>query len=139
MKRLDRLSKKERSLLMAKIRSKNTKPEIAVRSLLYSMGYRYRLHAGGLSGRPDIVFKGRKKLIFVNGCFWHLHTCDSYKVPKTRAAFWEEKLERNRARDQKNLRKLRRDTWEVLVVWQCEIKVKLAEKLKNKLVKFMEK
>lgn len=138
MKRLDRLTKKERSLLMAKIRSKNTKPEIAIRTLLYSTGYRYRLHAGGLPGRPDIVFKGRKKLVFVNGCFWHQHTCDSYKTPKTRTAFWEEKLERNRARDRKNLRKLRRDKWEVLVVWQCEIKVKSAEKLKNKLVEFME-
>jgi DNA mismatch endonuclease (patch repair protein) len=116
---------------MARIGGKNTAPEMAVRRLLHSLGYRYRLHRRDLPGTPDIVFPSRRKVIFVNGCFWHSHGCRIGQPPKTRTAFWGPKLERTRLRDRENNANLRRMGWKRLTVWQCQIgkSQKLAAKL----------
>lgn len=109
---------------MARVKSKDTKPELAVRRLLWSMGYRYRLHARDLPGRPDLVFRGRKKVIFVHGCFWHRHPdpgCKLARLPKSRRDFWESKLQANLERDQRHVAQLRADGWDVLVLWECQL------------------
>ena len=106
---------------MAKVRGQNTAPELTVRRLLFANGYRYRLHAGDLPGRPDIVFRGDRKAIFVHGCFWHRHAgCARATTPKVRRAFWLEKFARNRERDARNESALRAEGWSVLTVWECE-------------------
>lgn len=106
---------------MSRIRSKNTAPELHVRRLLHRLGYRYRLHQKGLPGSPDIVFKGRRKAIFVHGCFWHQHLgCKVSHIPKSNSQYWREKLERNRERDSLNLHSLVDMGWDVLVIWECE-------------------
>lgn len=109
---------------MARIGSKNTAPELTVRRLLHGLGYRFRLHRRGLPGTPDIVFPGRRRAIFVHGCFWHGHGCRIGKPPKSRPEFWAPKLDRNKARDEENCDALRRAGWDVAVVWQCEVKEK---------------
>lgn len=117
----DTLSTGERKERMSRVRNKDTKPEMCVRRLVHSLGYRYRLHYGGLPGRPDIVFPERRKVIFVHGCFWHRHEgCSRCRMPKSRLEFWGPKLEKNRLRDLKNLAKLHELGWDVLVVWECE-------------------
>lgn len=119
---MDILSHTERSQRMSRIRGKDTKPEMTIRRLVHSMGFRYRLHSGGLPGRPDLVFAGRKKVIFVNGCFWHRHTgCRAGSLPKSNIAFWREKLNKNAERDRSNIRKLEDLGWSVMTIWQCEI------------------
>ena len=106
---------------MASVRSKDTKPELVVRRLLHSLGYRYRLHRRDLPGTPDICFPARKKAIFVHGCFWHRHEgCIRTTMPKTRTSFWEEKFDRNVVRDRANLTNLGGLGWKVMVVWECE-------------------
>ncbi|MEO8724842.1 MAG: very short patch repair endonuclease [Acidobacteriaceae bacterium] len=120
---VDRLTPAQRSRLMARVPSEDTAPEKAVRKLLWSMGLRYRLHAKELPGRPDIVFRSRKKAIFVHGCFWHRHSgCTRNSLPTTRRAFWRKKLEGNAERDRKNYRLLRRAGYRVLVIWECELR-----------------
>jgi len=105
---------------MASIRGKDTKPELLVRKLLHSMGFRYRLHRSDLPGKPDLVFNKLKKIIFVHGCFWHMHWCRYGRVkPKTNPTFWQEKRESNRERDLKNSRALGKLGWDILVVWEC--------------------
>jgi DNA mismatch endonuclease (patch repair protein) len=122
-KRLDPLSPAERSARMALIRSKNSKPELVVRKAIWKMGHRYRLHGKRLPGRPDLVFPAKNKVIFLHGCFWHLHSpCTHYQLPRTRTKFWGKKLEGNRARDEINLKNLRALGWDVFVVWECELK-----------------
>ena len=111
----------ERSALMARIGSKDTKPELAVRKLLHGMGYRYRLHRRDLPGTPDICFPGRKKAIFVHGCFWHRHGCRRTTTPSTRASYWQRKFDRNVVRDRSNLTDLDGLGWKTLVVWECEV------------------
>jgi DNA mismatch endonuclease (patch repair protein) len=112
-----------RSSLMAKVKSKNTKPELAVRSAAHRLGYRFRLHKKDLPGTPDIVFSQKRKVIFVHGCFWHRHPgCRKASTPKTRAAFWNEKFEANIARDQRNVTALEADGWQVLTLWECEVR-----------------
>lgn len=111
---------------MGRIGSKNTAPELVVRRLLHSLGYRFRLHRKDLPGTPDIVLPGRRKAIFVHGCFWHAHGCRIGRPPKSRPEFWEPKLARNRARDEENSRDLEKAGWDVLTVWQCETKDKEA-------------
>lgn len=106
---------------MRRVPCKNTKPELVVRKLVYSLGYRYRLRPKELPGRPDLSFPGRKKIIFVNGCFWHYHGCEKGKPPKSNLEYWLPKLERNRDRDRANLRSLESAGWKVLVLWQCEL------------------
>jgi len=108
---------------MSKIRSKNTKPELLVRSLLFKNGYRFRIHRRDLPGAPDIVLKKYKAVIFVHGCFWHYHAgCRDGKVPKTNTKFWKEKLDRNVTKDKKHQNELNDKGWKVLVIWECEIK-----------------
>lgn len=108
---------------MSLVRQKNTSPELAVRKLIFSLGYRYRLNKRGLPGTPDLVFSGRRKVIFVHGCFWHHHAgCKLATVPKTRTEFWQAKFEANRTRDNNAITALYKQGWEVLVIWQCEIK-----------------
>ncbi|MDT6919024.1 very short patch repair endonuclease [Pseudomonas atacamensis] len=129
---MDTLTPADRSLRMAKVKSKGTKPEMVVRQLL-SMGYRYRLHDPSLPGSPDIIFKGRKKVIFVHGCFWHRHDgCPLAGLPKSRLDFWLPKLEGNRDRDKRTLHQLKSLGWESLVIWECELKdLNLTEKMLN--------
>lgn len=107
---------------MARIRSKNTRPELLVRKLVFSLGYRYRLHARDLPGNPDLVFRKLRKVIFIHGCFWHLHeTCGLARLPKSRLDFWAPKLKGNKQRDQRNKRALRKGGWKVLTVWECQL------------------
>jgi DNA mismatch endonuclease (patch repair protein) len=112
-----------RSENMAKIRSSNTGPELRVRRALHQMGYRYRLHVKDLPGKPDIVFPGRKKIIFVHGCFWHQHKgCAEGRIPASRREYWIPKLSRTVARDAAHLEQLKKNGWELLVLWDCEIR-----------------
>ena len=113
----------QRSRNMSAIKSKNTKPEIAVRKLLHSMGYRFRLHRKDLPGSPDIVLPKYKTVIFVHGCFWHRHeNCKYATTPKTRPAFWESKFNENIRRDRTNHNNLIKLGWKVLVIWECDLK-----------------
>jgi DNA mismatch endonuclease, patch repair protein len=119
----DTLTIAERSRLMAKIRGKNTRPEIAVRSLLHSAGYRFRLHVPSLPGKPDIVLPKYRTVIFVHGCFWHRHKgCKAAAMPKSHRKFWADKFARNIANDMKQGWQLRRHGWKVVTVWECQIK-----------------
>lgn len=113
-----------RSAQMAKIRGRDTKPEMRVRSALHAAGLRYRLHAKDLPGRPDIVLPSRRIVIFVHGCFWHRHpdpSCKLTRTPKSRIDFWQEKFAANRARDERNESALEAEGWEVRVIWECEL------------------
>ena len=115
----------KRSRNMSAIKSKNTKPEIAVRKLLHSMGYRFRLHRKDLPGSPDIVLPKYKTVIFVHGCFWHRHeNCKYASNPKTRQEFWEAKFRENINRDKLNQENLSSKGWKIIIVWECEIKDK---------------
>jgi DNA mismatch endonuclease (patch repair protein) len=132
---VDVLTRKQRSFNMSQIRDKNTSPELTVRHLLHSLGYRYRLHVRGLPGCPDIVLPKHKALIFVHGCFWHMHNCRYGRVtPKTNAKFWRTKRTGNVERDRKQQRCLRKD-WSVLTVWECETRD--AKKLSRRLMTFL--
>jgi DNA mismatch endonuclease (patch repair protein) len=110
---------------MARVRGKDTRPELLVRRLIYSLGYRYRLHARDLPGNPDLVFRKKRKVIFVHGCFWHRHPapgCALARLPKSRLDFWLPKLEGNKERDERNKRALAEAGWKVLTIWECELK-----------------
>lgn len=109
---------------MSGIRSKNTKPEILIRSGLHRRGFRYRLHDKKLSGKPDLVLPKYNAVIFVHGCFWHGHDCHLFKWPKTRKQFWKNKIERNREVDRKAVERLRAEGWRVATVWECALKGK---------------
>lgn len=120
---MDRLSPERRSWLMSRVRSKNTGPELILRSILHGLGYRFRLHGQQLPGKPDIVFSKRKKVIFVHGCFWHGHAeCRFGRLPKSNVALWKSKIERNKVRDKKVVAALTAAGWTPMVVWQCELK-----------------
>lgn len=119
---MDTLAPEQRSALMARIHSKDTKPELIIRKLVFGLGYRYRLHSKTLPGKPDIVFKSMKKIIFVNGCFWHGHRCPLGRMPKSRTTFWQEKIAKNNARDKEQVSLLEAKGWEVLTIWECELK-----------------
>jgi DNA mismatch endonuclease (patch repair protein) len=125
---------RERSSLMARVGPKDTKPEMIVRGILHALGYRFRLQAKELPGRPDIVFRPRKKVIFVHGCFWHRHPgCRRTTTPKTRREFWDTKFSANQARDKRVQEELNSLGWSSLVVWECETgnPETLAESLKT--------
>jgi len=125
-----------RSKNMSAIKSKNTKPEIAVRKLLHSMGYRFRLHRKDLPGSPDIVLPKYKTVIFVHGCFWHRHeNCKYASTPKTRKEFWENKFKLNLRRDSEVQEKIKSIGWQSVVIWECEINNKFV--LKDILKKFL--
>lgn len=135
----DTLSLNERSVRMSRVKARDTKPEMVVRRLLHAMAYRYRLHAKDLPGRPDIVFRGRRLAIFVNGCFWHRHPdpdCRLARLPKSRLDFWLPKLDANRQRDIENIERLEGLGWRVLLVWECELRDR--EQLGNTLRRFIE-
>jgi DNA mismatch endonuclease (patch repair protein) len=135
---MDTLSQRERSERMSRIRSKHTKPELAVRSLVHSLGYRYRLHAVDLPGKPDLAFPSRFKTIFVHGCFWHRHgsRCPLTRLPKSKLEFWKPKLEQNKKRDERNRKRLLAVGWESLVIWECQLKDN--EKLVKRITTFLE-
>src|SRR5262245_23833709 len=118
---MDRLCPKQRSQLMSRIRGRDTRPELVVRRLVHGLGYRYRLHAADLPGRPDLVFRSRRKVILVHGCFWHQHDCKRGTKPKGNEEFWTRKLDRNRARDAEVARSLEILGWKLMVVWECQI------------------
>ena len=119
----DVLTAEGRSRNMRQIRSKNTKPEMTVRRALYGMGFRYRLHAKALPGKPDLVFKNRRRIIFVHGCFWHQHaSCADGRLPLSRPEYWLPKLARNQDRDRNHLEALAQLGWQALVIWECEVK-----------------
>lgn len=120
----DVFSPEKRSAVMARVRGADTKPEKQVRAILTALGYRYRLQGKGLPGKPDIVFKGRRKAIFVHGCFWHgceREDCRGARRPKSNTGYWAEKLARNRARDARNIAKLEEMGWKPLVIWECDL------------------
>lgn len=131
---MDKLTPDERSERMGRIRAKDTKPELAVRKLVHAMGFRYRLHRRDLPGRPDLAFPGRRKVIFVHGCFWHLHEdCRQYRYPQSRLEFWGPKLEENRRRDHDAQKSLDKLGWKSLVIWECQIRNRpeLEAKIRN--------
>ena len=131
---MDVHSTEQRRYNMSQIKGKNTKPEMRVRRLVHGLGYRYRLHTKDLPGKPDLVFPGRRKVIFVHGCYWHMHNCRyGQVVPKTNTEFWQTKRQSNVARDERNVTSLNEDGWEILVLWECEMKdeVMLTEKIKS--------
>jgi DNA mismatch endonuclease (patch repair protein) len=108
---------------MRAIRSKDTKPEKTVRSMLHKLGYRFRLHRRDLPGQPDIVFASRRKVVFVNGCFWHMHSCSKgQRAPITNAEFWKTKRQRTSDRDARTLEALAAEGWQAYVVWECDLK-----------------
>lgn len=121
---MDVVGKRKRSEMMSGIKGKDTKPELLIRSLLHRKGFRYHLHRKGLPGKPDLVFPKYKAVIEVYGCFWHGHDCHLFKWPATRKEFWQDKINKNRARDRSNLDKLQNDGWKTLVIWECAIRGK---------------
>lgn len=125
-----------RSENMRAIRSKDMLPEMAVRSLVHRLGYRYRLHRKDLPGKPDLVFAPRRKVIFVHGCFWHSHDCKYAHTPKSNLGYWMPKLARNQARDKKSIEALTAEGWKTLVIWECETKDEAS--LKTRLKKFLD-
>lgn len=134
----DKITKERRSENMRRIRSKDMKPEMIVRKLVHGMGYRYRLHRKDLPGKPDLVFGPKKKVIFVHGCFWHQHDdpeCKIARKPKSNNTYWDSKLQRNIERDAENQRKLKEMGWDVLTVWECEVRE--AGQLSQKISQFL--
>jgi len=134
---VDIIPPSERSEIMSRVRAKDTRPEMLVRRLVFAEGYRYRLHDRKLPGCPDLVFRGRAKVIFVHGCFWHRHeACALARMPKSRLDFWEPKLEANKERDARNKKLLTKEGWKVLTIWECELKD--AERLKQTIRRFLD-
>lgn len=130
-------SREKRSEVMSRILSKNTSPEKSVRSLLHKMGFRFRLHVKDLPGQPDIVLPKHKTIIFVHGCFWHLHEgCRDGTIPKTQHEKWKAKLERNVERDKSHMMRLRKSGWKAIVVWECEIEKSIG-KVERKIARFL--
>ncbi len=135
---VDVFSEEKRSWVMSRVKGRDTKPELLVRSMVHRMGYRFRLHRRDLPGCPDIVLPRHKKVIFVHGCFWHSHrNCARAARPASNREFWDDKLDATVERDKRRVRELRRMGWQVLVVWQCELKD--SGKLKRKLDRFLSK
>ncbi|MFO1133742.1 MAG: very short patch repair endonuclease [Rhodoblastus sp.] len=132
---VDTRTKEQRRRIMQSVGTKDTGPEILVRRLLHSLGYRYRLNDRLLPGKPDIVFRSRRKAIFVHGCFWHGHGCSKGKLPKSRIEYWGPKIDANRTRDRAVVERLQDLGWGCLTVWQCEVAD--TEALKARLVSFL--
>ena len=134
----DNIDPARRSANMRNIKSEDTKPELRVRKLVHSLGYRYRLHRKDLPGKPDLVFPSRKRVIFVHGCFWHQHNSSSCKIsrkPKSNQTYWNEKLRKNMARDAENQKKLRESGWDAMIIWECETDSQ--PELEQKLIEFL--
>jgi DNA mismatch endonuclease, patch repair protein len=127
-----------RSDIMARIKNKDTTPELAVRRLIHSLGYRFTLHSKQLPGHADLVFNTKKKVIFVHGCFWHRHSCKrGCSMPKTNVEFWRRKFTRNRQQDKYVRAKLSKLGWKSLVIWECECKAKMIARLTEKVTHFL--
>jgi DNA mismatch endonuclease (patch repair protein) len=119
----DNVTNEVRSRIMASVRSTGTRPEMVVRRSLHQLGYRYRLHRRDLPGTPDLAFISKRKALFVNGCFWHMHAgCPRAKIPDSNREFWLSKLERNCRRDTESIAALQRLGWDVMTVWECELR-----------------
>lgn len=132
------LTKEQRSANMARIRSKDTGPEMIVRRIVLSLGLRYRVHRSDLPGKPDLVFTGRRKVVFVHGCFWHSHRCrEGRRTPKSNVAYWSKKRCSNVLRDRRHRRCLRELGWRVLVIWECETHPRRRTELAAKLQRFL--
>lgn len=127
----DPLSPFQRSERMSRIKDRDTKPEIFVRRLIFNAGYRYRINVKKLPGSPDVVFKSKKKIIFIHGCFWHQHGCNNYRMPHSKLDYWLPKLKRNVERDKDNIARLKEEGWSILVIWECEIinSIQISEKI----------
>lgn len=135
---MDTLTPRERSERMSRVKSRDTTPERVVRRLVSALGFRYRLSPRNVPGRPDLTFHGKRKAVFVHGCFWHRHSdCHLARIPKSRVGFWLLKLEGNRKRDQRKLAELRAQGWSTLTVWECELKKPM--KVRTRLKRFLEK
>ncbi len=133
----DTVSQERRSWIMSRVKGKDTAPELFVRSLVHRLGYRFRLHRRDLPGAPDLVFVSRRKVIFVHGCFWHGHHCArGDRQPKSNSDYWKRKIAKNRERDRTHRKQLCDLGWDVLVIWECEIKDKL--KLEKRIVEFLD-
>tara|TARA_R110002110_G_scaffold412385_1_gene638304 strand:+ start:2358 stop:2777 length:420 start_codon:yes stop_codon:yes gene_type:complete len=138
---MDKITPEQRSSNMRAIKSSNMKPEMVVRRVVHSMGYRYRLHNQKLPGRPDMVFQRLMKIIQINGCFWHQHSdpeCKIVRIPKSNQGYWIDKLARTKQRDKENLLKLNAMGWKVLVLWECEIRCLDAKEIGAKISEFLE-
>jgi DNA mismatch endonuclease (patch repair protein) len=127
----------DRSRTMRAVKGQDTTPEMTIRRLVHGMGYRYRLHRKDLPGKPDLIFPARRKVIFVHGCFWHGHGCKrGARVPKANRDYWEKKIARNRERDDRHYEVLKLTGWDVLVIWECQLKEK--ETLYKRIKTFIE-
>ena len=135
----DNHSKETRSMNMSHIRSKNTKPEEMVRKYLFAKGFRYRKNVKTLPGRPDIVLPKYKTVILVNGCFWHKHDCPRFVWPSSNKEYWIPKIQKNVERDKRNYTKLRENGWNVIVIWECQLKKKLFDLTMELLVRGIQK
>lgn len=131
----DVLKPDQRSKCMSAIRSVNTKPELLVRRIVYNLGYRYRLHVKDLPGKPDLVLRKIKAVIFVHGCFWHLHSCADGHIPESRLDYWLPKLSGNRKRDRAHVYKLKKEGWRVLTIWECQLKS--PKQIRNRIDRFL--
>jgi len=133
---MDTFSKSKRSEIMAKVSGKNTKPEIKVRKYIFSKGFRYRKNVSDLPGKPDIVLPKYKTIIFIHGCFWHGHeNCEAAELPTSNVDYWVKKVSSNVNRDYQNIQLLKKSGWNVIVIWECELKKKNEEKRLDYLVK----
>lgn len=136
----DVFSKEKRSYIMSLVKGKNTKPEMIVRKFLFSKGFRYRVNVKELPGKPDIVLRKYRTVIFINGCFWHGHeSCKYFVIPKTRTEWWRAKIDKNIARDAEVRDKLRSMGWWTMVVWECQLKPKQRENTLNEIALLLEK
>ena len=135
---MDTFTRDQRSAVMRRVRGKDTKPELTVRRMAHGLGLRFSLHRSDLPGNPDLVFPCRRKVVFVHGCFWHGHDCRSGRNrPSSHREYWIPKLDRNKARDAANRRRLRAQGWGVLTIWECELKH--AERLRRRIARFFAK
>lgn len=135
---MDSLTPEQRRRTMRRVKSRDTGPEMVIRKALHAMGYRYRLYANDLPGKPDLVFRSRRKVVFVNGCFWHGHSCKAgSKVVKTNSNYWKAKIEKNVERDLRNVHAFSDRGWESLTIWECDIRNSV-EKTTRKIRKFLE-
>ena len=135
---VDNVSKKRRSEVMSLVKSKDTRPELAVRRYLHREGLRYRLHVKDLPGKPDLVFPKYKTVLFVHGCFWHGHfdpNCKLARIPKSNVAFWKDKIQSNHERDRKHRSRLERLGWQVLEVWECQISKSFLKRVRLEIIR----
>lgn len=135
----DVLTPEQRSYCMSRIQGRDTKPELIVRKMLHALGYRYKLHDKLLPGKPDLVFPGRKKVIFVHGCFWHRHKCRWGQVtPRTNTEFWNNKLHNNIERDKTIKKLLKYSHWQILIVWECQTRLERRDWLLKRILSFLD-